>query len=97
MSKVYKQQDLDLIQPIINETIQKMLIFIDKNRLKDGGTCVIGEGLYIDFLPKGKRKPIQKDIIGQPFQGNNYRALKYAQEFLSSKGITTYYSPGRMD
>lgn len=97
MNKIYKQQDLDLIQPIINESIQKMNIFIDKNGLKDGGTCVMGEGLYIDFLPKGKRKPIRKEIVGQPFQGNNYRALKYAQQFLLSKGITTYYDSGRMD
>lgn len=95
--KIYKKEDLKILEPIISLVLIKMDKYIIENGLRDGGTCVMGEGLDIDYLPPRCRKPIRLQIIRQPFQGNNFKALDYARKLLKESGINVYYNHGRMD
>lgn len=95
--KYYKNADLNWIRPLADEAKKLMDQFIDENQLRDGGTCVMGEGIDILVVPPRCRKPIQVQIVRQPFQGNNERALLYAKQWLESKGVQCSYNAGRMD
>lgn len=94
---IYNPESLKAIEHHIIAAIKIMDRHIVENNIRDGGTCVIVEGIEIDFLPKGKRKPQKLQIIRQPFQGNNWEPLMIAQKYLQSQGIKTYYNCGRMD
>lgn len=83
--------------PIVAQAIEKMNQYIIDKKLRDGGTCVMGEGLEVQVLPPRCRNPVMVQVVRQPFQGNNYQALRYAQEYLKSQGIETKYNQGRMD
>lgn len=94
---IYNPESLKSIEHHIAKAIDLMNDHINKNKLRDGGTCVMGEGIDINFIPKGKRKPVRMQIVSQPFQGNNRPALIVAQKHLEAQGIKVYYNPGRMD
>jgi hypothetical protein len=95
--KVYKQVDLERINSLANVAIIAMHRFIEEHKLRDGGSCVMGEGIEIMYVAPGKRKPRPLMIVSQPFQGNNYEALMRAKQSLEANGVDCQYNCGRMD
>lgn len=86
-----KESYKERCKEIVKETIVK-------NNLKDGGTCVVGEGIYVWVLPSRRHKiPVKQFIVTQPFQGNNRPALLPALEYLRKVGVDAHYDCGRMD
>lgn len=78
--------------------IEFMQEVIKTKGLRDGGSCVIGEGLYIEYLPSKRHKyPHRMFIVDQPFQGNNHLALYPVRDWLLEKGIKVKYAHGRLD
>lgn len=69
----------------------------------DRGCAVLGAGIYIHFLPKGKRKPDKLCIINpqpiSPAQGECTwsGSAKDVVAFLKTKGIHSWFECGRMD
>jgi hypothetical protein len=71
-----------------------------KQGSKDEGTCCLGKGIKVYFLPKGKRLPREVYLARCDFvQGNvaAYKASKPVMERLESEGIACWYDDGRMD
>jgi hypothetical protein len=67
----------------------------------DTGTCVLGAGICIYVILKGKRNPSRMNIIRAPFQGNvgSYQALKPCLEYLQTNcpELGAYWEDGNMD
>lgn len=66
------------------------------------GSCVIGEGFYVYFIPKGKRKPIKMFLCtasGAAFCGSIpwENSKDEVAEYIKSNGIEAYFTYGRMD
>lgn len=72
---------------------------------KDGdyGSCILGDGICIDVIPKGKRKPVQKMLISAREVAQCQGSIHYERgqsavvEYLKSQGIDAYYESGWMD
>ncbi len=68
---------------------------------KDTGTCVLGAGICIKVIPKGRRSETRVNIIRAPFQGNvgSYQALKPCLEYLQTNcpELGAYWEDGNMD
>lgn len=66
----------------------------------DRGTCTLGKGFEIYFLPKRARKPIRRKIVHCNFvQGNvtAYETGRVVKEFLAEHGVQAEYDDGVMD
>lgn len=91
----FQEEDLSsklflLAQDIANE---------DAKKNTDAGTCVLGNGIGVWFLEKGKRIARRMIIIHGPFQGNisNYKSLERALDFLKSNNVQCFYEDGHID
>ncbi|MBW3636657.1 MAG: hypothetical protein KY445_09375 [Armatimonadetes bacterium] len=67
------------------------------------GSCVVGAGFYLSFLPDGAKKPrpwmfLSADSV-TPEQGasNWEHAVKEVHQFLKDNGVECEYDYGRMD
>ena len=67
------------------------------------GTCVVGAGFYLSFLPDGAKKPrawmfLSADSV-TPAQGasNWEHAVEEVHQFLKDNGVQCEYDWGRMD
>ena len=106
--KSYRPLDID---DNFKETIKfaeflwhiKVSEYMEKNKTPNGmyGSCVICDGIYINFIPKGKRKPIEMRILGTgsaacgslPWEDSK----DFMLDFLKSRGIECFYNYGRLD
>lgn len=96
-SKAYKHSELAEIRELAGNATRLMLSYIDEHNLQDGGTCVLGEGIDVLVLPPRCKIPRYYQIVSQPFQGNNERALRVAMAYLVEQGVDCVYNHGRMD
>jgi hypothetical protein len=97
--KNYKNVDMAEIREWVYIAEDIVADTIKKENIVDYGTCVLGAGIKINFIWPRCRKPRERILISQPFQGNvsNYRALKTALDYLQSKGVDCFYDDGRVD
>ena len=95
----YKEKDLQKIQGLIDNAKILVKRDIEDMKIEDGGSCVLGNGIQIYFVPKRCRNPIKKIIVDGPFQGNvsNYKALKNALDYLRQSGVDCRYEDGILD
>lgn len=85
----------DLHQRRCKEIVEDTIV---TKGLKDGGTCVMGEGIFVWVLPSRRHKyPVKQFLVEQPFQGNNRPALLPALQYLRAVGVDAHYDCGRMD
>lgn len=66
----------------------------------DRGTCTLGKGFEIYYLPKRARKPIRRKIVHCNFvQGNvtAYETGHVVKKFLAEHGVQAEYDDGVMD
>ncbi len=103
---IYYEEDLQRFEPVI---IRAKEIWKDRcekfiKERGDRGTCVIGAGLYVNYLPSRRhRKSIKKTIIkasevcnaqcSQVWEESMYDVM----DFLVAHDIRAYYEPGVMD
>ena len=82
------------------QTAQNMAS-IDAGKIKkDEGTCVLGAGIAVRYLGKGRREAVDRIVVvSGKFQGNlsQYAACKRALEWLVENGIDAFWCDGRMD
>lgn len=104
--KTYKLKDIDDSFKEVIFRAEKLWSSICKENFdKDGdsGSCVLGAGIYINFLPKGCRKPRAMTIINSSdvscCQGslNWERGKDKVLKYLLDYGIEAGYDWGRMD
>ena len=73
---------------------------VDKTA-RDEGTCVLGAGIKLPFVPKGKISVYYKMFFRAPFQGTigSYKALKPVLEYLKKEypQLNFYWEDGVMD
>jgi hypothetical protein len=97
-AKRYQRDELDGLKPQIEAAENHMWTAIKANGWKDGGTCTIGEGVGIYYLPSRRHRVAREmRVIQAPFQGNNYQALQVAIKALRELGVDCFYMPGRID
>jgi len=104
--KIYKEKELDDYFWEWTYRAQKMWIHICKENIEkygNIGTCVLGAGIYINLIPKGKRKP-RKYLIIESSEATNYQGsiiwedgVEDVLKFLKKYDIEADYHPGRMD
>lgn len=66
----------------------------------DQGSCTLGKGFDVYFLPKRARKPIRRKIVRCNFvQGNvtAYETGRVVKDFLAQQGVQAEYDDGIMD
>jgi hypothetical protein len=71
-----------------------------KSGAKDEGSCCLGKGIRVYFLPKRKRTPRSVFLARCDFvQGNvsAYRSVQPVLERLKNEGIACWYDDGNMD
>lgn len=99
----YKQKDL--VQPAFLEAVEEARVlwagrieaFVREHG--DQGTCVLGAGIAV-YVGVGKR--MRGRIVLQPPTGKQgasvwEESVNDVVAFLAAKGISAYYSAGRMD
>ena len=75
----------------------------NKDNRQDIGTCILGDGICVNIVPKRCRKPRKVMIIPSSSvaqcQGSAHydRCYHVAIEYLKSHGIDAYYHYGTMD
>jgi hypothetical protein len=85
-------EDIKLAKPIF-EQAQELW---DKN-YKDEGSCVIGSGIGVLFLPRTCRKPLQKIIATPRGSGDGRRSVEIPLNYLNRRGIPAFWVPGSLD
>lgn len=66
---------------------------------KDGGSCVLGNGIYIAVKPLRARTVFKLELctpMGQG-EGAGYKCKDKVMNFLQQNGINCWYECGRMD
>ena len=66
----------------------------------DRGTCTLGKGFEIYYLPKRARRPVTRMLVHCNFvQGNvtDYETGHVVKKFLDEHGVQADYNDGRMD
>ena len=104
----FEQVDLTCNVSLVNAILKAKLIWSDActkfmEQHGDTGSCVMGAGISIDFIPKGKRTPRRLMVISQydvcsaqgsvVWEDSKDLALKVFEDH----GIATHYSWGMMD
>jgi hypothetical protein len=103
--KTYKPADMEKMKTVI-ETAREMWDEQAKKEFEkygDRGSCIVGDGIVVSYIPPRCRKPTELFIIRSSSvaycQGNlHYEAtLHVALDYLKSHGIECRYNHGRMD
>lgn len=99
--KIYKTQDLQSqeVARLINNAKILVRRDIEDLKIQDQGTCVVGGGIQIEFLPPKCRIPRRIIVVDGPFQGNvsNKKALANALKYLQDNGVCCRYYDGVID
>lgn len=106
--KVYKPSDLPFLHEVSKEaqalwdSLADQYMKMNPSSIGCWGSCVIGEGFSVPFLPKRKRIP-QNLFIAKasgaaccgslPWES----CIEVMQAFFKAKGIKAYFYYGRMD
>ena len=71
----------------------------DRPKYHDQGTCVLGAGIAIYYIPPRCRKAVRDILIGQHFQGNvgSWNVAQRALAYLKEQGLDCFWYDGRMD
>lgn len=64
---------------------------------RDEGSCIVGAGIAVLGIPRGKRKPTDVLVIPSPGQGDGAASVNMPLHYLNRCGIPAYFMPGRMD
>lgn len=98
---VYRDTDLELIAPTVNEAKKLWKDLQDEKFKKDGdtGSCILGAGISVNYLGPRKRKAVRKLLFGPSYQGCGTfePSVEQVVQFLKEKGVEAYYFAGRMD
>jgi len=101
----YKSADLLKMKSVI-DTAREMWLEASRKEFQktgDRGSCIMGDGITVYFIPPRCRKPVELFIIPSRevafAQGSlHYEAtVDLALNFLREKGIVCRYNHGRMD
>jgi hypothetical protein len=95
--KTYKDKDLaSYANTIIGAQAAAV---VDAASGRDQGTCVLGAGVAVWYVPPRCRNPVRKILIRAPFQGNvgSYRACERALKLLQSAGVDAFWYDGVID
>ncbi len=104
--KIYKPKDIDSnFMKIVDKAKDMWTEICNKNFEKygDEGSCVVGSGIKILYIPKGCRNPRFTKIISQDSVSSCQGSLNWERgvddvvKYLIDNGIECTYSCGRMD
>ena len=101
----YQGEDLKEWEPVISEATEKWRsrCKAHADAKKPDGTCVLGAGFSVYFIPPKCRKPVEKMIIFASSVAHNQDSLNWEEsktdieEFIRSKGLDVHYKWGNMD
>jgi hypothetical protein len=101
--KIYKQDDFNASFKEILRKAQNLWYELADDYIKKGkepGSCVIGDGFYVHYLPPRCRNPRELKILRtESLVGSlPYESTKdEIHEFLKINGIECFYKWGRLD
>jgi hypothetical protein len=103
--KTYTIKELDTMRGVIDQAKEMWQKRCDEyiRRYGDNGTCVLGAGISVYYIPKRCRKAISGRIITQNDVTNAQGSLVWEKSvdevigFLKTNGIECFYNPGNMD
>jgi hypothetical protein len=103
--KTYKQADLEKMRSLIAKAteIWKEASLKEFQKTGDRGSCVLGDGITIYYIPPRCRKPVELFIIPSRTvafaQGSLHYEANYhlALDFLRENGVECRYNHGWMD
>lgn len=98
----YKKKDLEKFQKVIQiaQDLWKAKTVAYVKEHGDKGSAVIGDGIFVDYIPPGCRKPRPLKIVSPAgAQGcGNYEQFKdEIIKYLKDSGLNCYYLYGTMD
>ncbi len=101
--KIYKEKELAAFAGVFAEAealwAGKITEYVKANG--DRGSCVLGAGFEVAYLPKGCRKPQYKRVVRPfgPAQGSICweDSKDEIAAFLAAKGVEAHYAWGNMD
>jgi hypothetical protein len=102
--KVYEHEDIEALLPTIERARQLWTQRCAESAREhgDAGTCVIGAGFYLSFLPEKSRKPrawlfLSADSV-TPYQGAGVweKSVREVHRFLKDNGVECEYESGNM-
>jgi len=62
----------------------------------EGGSCVLGAGIAVLYLPPRCRKPVERVVIPSPWQVDVSRTVSMVLKYLALHGIPAFHEPGRV-
>jgi hypothetical protein len=98
--KLYEKTEVLAFLP---EDIQRAEPHFDKAQkmwekyYKDEGSCVLGCGISVWWIPPRCRKPQEYMAVHVPGQGDGGNSVHIPLNYLAMNGIPGFYNPGRMD
>jgi hypothetical protein len=101
----YKSADLLKMKSVI-DTAREMWLEASRKEFQktgDRGSCIVGDGITVYFIPPKCRKPVEFFIIRSSSvafaQGSlHYEAtMQIALDYLKENGVECRYNHGRMD
>jgi hypothetical protein len=103
-TKVYRDADLVVLMEVITDAASiwamKCAEFVKSG--KNSGTCVLGAGIEVDYLPARAKNYRPLRIIGTPWTADQgslswETSLPEVLGYLKQHGVDARYNPGRMD
>lgn len=106
--KYYEPVDLTSDVALVNAIVDARMLWsseCDEYMRKHGdvGSCVLGAGFSIEYIPKGKRSPRMLMILSADSVCRGQGSVIWedsknkVEQIFSDAGIKVYYSWGRMD
>lgn len=104
MTKTYCDRDLEAAKQTILSALklwtQRCAVYMEMNG--DRGSCVLGAGIAVNYIPRRCRTPRNHIIIPVPHTAGQGSltwecAVEEVLRFLDERGIEAFYEPGHMD
>jgi hypothetical protein len=99
----YNATTLNAIAPILEEArklwAERIAEYVKLHG--DVGSCVLGAGITVSYLAKGKRKPVRRLVIYPPTHVQGSCTWEASQkeivQFLRDRGVDASFAYGNMD
>ena len=106
--KVYKEKDLSFLR-LLSREAQGLWDLLAKDYMdanpRDGlgwGSCVVGEGFYVYYVPRGKRNP-RKLFLAKSWGAASLGSLPWEscieemEYFFTNHGVKAHFTYGKID
>jgi hypothetical protein len=92
--------DIEALRPVVREIEQEWFDLWVSRGQRDEGSCIVGVGVSIYYLPPRARHPRERQVIRWTWSQGDFEAERTKElpiKRLAKHGATAVYNCGRMD